>query len=84
MIESRCGNGSPADGRLANDAIPLPMKMSLPVIDARVKQWHLEASIRIDNFNAVSLAQIAPPAGPRQIVELRLAAVRAWNDMLNV
>lgn len=69
MIQSEGGNGSPTKWRLVNNAIPVPTKMDLPVIYARMKQANLEASIRVDDFDAVGLTQIAARTGPRQVVE---------------
>jgi hypothetical protein len=61
-----------------------PNEMRLPVIHARMKQWHLEASIRVGNFSAVGFVQIAARTGPCQIVELRMATAQAWHHMLDV
>jgi hypothetical protein len=58
MIQSKCGNGSPTNWCLADDTIPVPTKMDLPVIHTRMKQSNLEASIRVDYFDAVGLAPI--------------------------
>jgi hypothetical protein len=56
MIQSQGGNSSLTDWCLAHDAIPVPTKMDLPVIYTRMKQSNLEASIGVDNFDAVGLA----------------------------
>jgi hypothetical protein len=84
MIQSKCGNGSLTNWCLANDAIPVPTKMDLPAIYTRMKQSNLETGIRVDDFDAVGLAQIAARTGPRQVVELCKPTARSWNDMLDV
>ena len=73
IIKMQCSNGRSADRRLTHKVITVPTKMHLPIVRARVKQWHLIASSRIEGFNAVGLVQVATRTGPREIVQLRMS-----------
>jgi hypothetical protein len=73
MIEMQCSNGRSADRRLTDKRIAVPTKMHLPMVRAWMKQRHLLASIRIEDFNAVGLVQVATRTGPCEIVQLRMS-----------
>jgi hypothetical protein len=77
-------NGRPAARRVPDDMIILPTKVGIPGIRARVEEWRQHTGVRLYDFDAVRLVQVATRTGPREIVELREAATRARNDMLNV
>jgi hypothetical protein len=58
--------------------------MVAPTMQSGTEKWNELPSFGIVNVDTVRLAQIAAGARPRQILQARIAAARAWNDMLDV
>jgi hypothetical protein len=84
MIQIEGSNARPADWCLTHYAITIPTKMFIPGVGTRVKQRNLVASIRVNDFDAVGLAQVATRTGPSEIVALKMSAARLGNHMLDM
>ena len=53
-------------------------------MQARIEERQKHAGLRIGRLNAIGLAQVAPRARPRQILQGRTSATGAWHDVLEV
>jgi hypothetical protein len=84
MIQIEGSNARPADWCLTHYAITIPPKMFIPGVGTWVKQRNLVASIRVNAFDAVGLAQVATRTGPREIVVLKMSAARLGHYMLDM
>ena len=53
MIETECRNRRSPGRCVADNPIPIPTKMFMPVVHPRLKQRNLVSRVRVDGFNAV-------------------------------
>ena len=67
-----------------SDAFSVPSKVVMPKLCARVEQLDSRARFRVNRVGAIRLIPVAQCAGKTQVVEVRLAAVRTGNDVVNV
>jgi hypothetical protein len=84
MIEIKGSNARPADWCLTHYTVTIPPKMFIPGVGTWVKQRNPVAGIRVNDFDAVGLAQVATRTGPGEIVRLKMSAARLGDHMLDM
>ena len=84
MVEMECCNGRSARRGLSDDAIALPRKVLIPLLDARVEKRGGSTRARIGGLDPVGFVQVAAWASPGKVAQIGRAASTPRNDMLHV
>ncbi len=76
IIHRQDDDGNPADGRLSDQIRPVPAKMAIPLVSARVEQLRELLANRIEPGDVRPLVAVVMQTGKRKIAE-HCAGLRA-------
>lgn len=83
-VHTQYPNRSPADRSPANKGDALPFKMIVPIVTAWMKEFSQGICLGIDPSQVSPFVEIAIDACEREVIDLIVATMYFWDDVLYV